>query len=161
DRAVAEPWCAVPARYLGAASDGRDHRIGRRYATAAHLAALFDSYGAQRPELVLDWARGGDGDGAGGRVPEDLRWQPQLWRMVREEIGLPAPAERLADACARLRTEPSVVELPGRLSLFGVTRLATDQLAVLDALGAHREVHLWLVHPSPAMWRALAGAGPA
>ncbi|MBF6353406.1 exodeoxyribonuclease V subunit gamma [Nocardia higoensis] len=161
DRAVAEPWCAVPARYLGAASEGRDHRIGRRYATAAHLAALFDSYGAQRPELVLDWARGGDGDGAGGRVPDDLRWQPRLWRMLREEIGVPAPAERLAAACARLRAEPSVAELPDRISLFGVTRLATDQLAVLDALGAHREVHLWLVHPSPAMWRALAGLGPA
>ncbi|HLS79129.1 MAG TPA: exodeoxyribonuclease V subunit gamma [Nocardia sp.] len=161
DRAVTEPWCAVPARYLGAASDGRDHRVGRRYATAAHLAALFDSYGAQRPELILDWAAGGDGDGAGGRVPEDLAWQPRLWRMVREEIGVPAPAERLADACARLRAEPGLVDLPDRLSLFGVTRLATDQLAVLAALAAHREVHLWLVHPSPVMWRALAARPPA
>lgn len=161
DRAVAEPWCAVPARYLGAASGGRDHRIGRRYATATHLAALFDSYGAQRPELLIDWARGGEGDGAGGRVADDLRWQPRLWRMLREEIGVPAPAERLAVACERLRAEPAVVELPDRISLFGVTRPATDQLAVIDALGAHREVHLWLVHPSPGMWHALAGRGPA
>ncbi|MEV5394568.1 exodeoxyribonuclease V subunit gamma, partial [Nocardia farcinica] len=80
DRAVAEPWCAVLARHLGAPSRGRDHRIGRRYATAAQLAALFDSYAAQRPALLLDWAAGGDGDGAGGEVPADLRWQPRLWR---------------------------------------------------------------------------------
>lgn len=161
DRAVAEPWCAVLARHLGAPSRGRDHRIGRRYATAAQLAALFDSYAAQRPALLLDWAAGGDGDGAGGEVPADLRWQPRLWRMLRAEIGSPSPAERLAPACERLRAEPGLLDLPERLSLFGVTRLTTDQLAVLDAVGAGREVDVWLVHPSPALWSALVGRPPA
>ncbi|MET8779352.1 exodeoxyribonuclease V subunit gamma [Nocardia sp. NPDC004654] len=162
DAALGEPWCAVLARHLGGADpSGRDHRIGRRYATAAHLAALFDSYGAQRPALIAEWAAGADTDGAGRPVPDDLLWQPTLWRRLRAEIGLPSPAERLDAACARLRAEPELVALPQRLSLFGVTRLPADQLAVLAALGHTRDVHLWLAHPSPVMWSAIARLSPA
>ncbi|MCP2294060.1 DNA helicase/exodeoxyribonuclease V, gamma subunit [Nocardia amikacinitolerans] len=162
DAALGEPWCAVLARHLGGADpSGRDHRIGRRYATAAHLAALFDGYGAQRPALISEWAAGADTDGAGRPVPDDLRWQPTLWRRLRAEIGVPSPAERLDAACARLRAEPDLLELPQRLSLFGVTRLPADQLAVLAALGHSRDVHLWLAHPSPVMWSAIAQLPPA
>lgn len=161
DAALAEPWAAVPARHLGATDpSGRDHRIGRRYATADHLAALFDSYAAQRPALIADWATGSDTDGAGCPVPDDLRWQPQLWRRLRAEVGAPSPAERLESACARLRAEPGLAALPTRLSLFGLTRLPTDQLAVLSALAEHRDIHLWLAHPSPALWTTLATRPP-
>ncbi|MEV0296844.1 exodeoxyribonuclease V subunit gamma [Nocardia sp. NPDC050710] len=157
DASVTEPWAAVLARHLGATDPtGRDHRIGRRYATAAHLATLFDSYAAQRPALIAEWAAGADTDGAGQPVADDLRWQPALWRRLRAAVDAPSPAERLAGACARLRAEPDLIELPQRISLFGVTRLPTDQLAVLTALAVARDVHLWLAHPSPAMWAALA-----
>ncbi|WP_278264444.1 exodeoxyribonuclease V subunit gamma [Nocardia sp. AG03] len=154
DEVVEQPWAAVLARHLGL--PGAGYRIGRRYATAAHLATLFDSYAAQRPSLLLDWAAGRDTDGAGNPVPADLSWQPRLWRALRTAVGAPGPAERLTDACARLRAEPAAVDLPARLSVFGLTRLPADQLAVLTALAEHREVHLWLAHPSPAMWSALS-----
>ncbi|MEV6428163.1 exodeoxyribonuclease V subunit gamma [Nocardia sp. NPDC051463] len=158
DASLSEPWSAVLARHLGANDPaGADHRVGRRYATAAHLAALFDSYAAQRPALITEWAAGADTDGAGDLVPDDLVWQPALWRRLRAEVGAPSPAERLAGACDRLRAQPELVDLPARLSLFGVTRLPTDQLAVLSALAAERDIHLWLAHPSPAMWSQLAG----
>ncbi|MET8875915.1 exodeoxyribonuclease V subunit gamma [Nocardia sp. NPDC004604] len=160
DASLAEPWSAVLARHLGAGDSG-GHRVGRRYATAAHLAALFDSYAAQRPGLIMEWASGSDTDGAGRAVPDDLVWQPQLWRRLRAEVGVPSPAERLDAACARLRAEPESVDLPERVSLFGVTRLPTDQLAVLSALAERRAVHLWLAHPSPAMWTELGGLAPA
>ncbi|WP_433602844.1 exodeoxyribonuclease V subunit gamma [Nocardia sp. CA-135953] len=156
DASLGEPWSAVLARHLGV-GEPAGHRVGRRYATAAHVAALFDSYAAQRPGLIKEWAAGSDTDGAGRAVPDDLRWQPELWRRLRAEVGAPSPAERLDAACARLRDEPDLVDLPGRLSLFGVTRLPSDQLAVLSALGERRDVHLWLVHPSPAMWTRLSG----
>ncbi|MFD4355352.1 exodeoxyribonuclease V subunit gamma [Nocardia sp. NPDC058518] len=163
DEVADQPWAAVLARHLGL--PGADHRVGRRYATAAHLAALFDSYAAQRPQVLLDWAAGADTDGAGGPVPDDLAWQPRLWRALRTAVDAPSPAERLADACARLRADPASVDLPERLSVFGLTRLPADQLAVITALAAHRDVHLWMAHPSPAMWtmlsdaRAVAGGG--
>ncbi|MBF6192643.1 exodeoxyribonuclease V subunit gamma [Nocardia implantans] len=157
DASLSEPWCAVLARHLGARdAAGGEHRAGRRYATAAQLAALFDSYAAQRPALITEWAAGRDTDGAGAPIPDDLLWQPMLWRRLRAEIGTPSPAERLDAACARLRARPDLVALPPRLSLFGVTRLPSDQLAVLSALAAGREVHVWLVHPSPVLWSALS-----
>ncbi|WP_067843483.1 exodeoxyribonuclease V subunit gamma [Nocardia lijiangensis] len=162
DAALGEPWCAVLARHLGGVDQsGREHRIGRRYATASHLIGLFDGYGAQRPALITEWAAGADTDGAGRRVPDDLLWQPTLWRRLRAEIGTPSPAERLDAACALLRAEPGIIELPQRISLFGATRLPADQLAVLAALGHSRDVHLWLAHPSPAMWSEIARLPPA
>ncbi|MBF6416274.1 exodeoxyribonuclease V subunit gamma [Nocardia cyriacigeorgica] len=161
DASVTQPWCAVLARHLGLREGESSHRAGRRYATAAHLATLFDSYGAQRPQLIIDWAAGADTDGAGSPVPDDLRWQPALWRCLRAEIGTPSPAERLAPACDVLRAEPGIVRLPERVSLFGPTRLPADQLAVIEALAERRDVHLWLPHPSPAMWDALGSIAPA
>lgn len=157
DEVLSEPWAAVVARHLGHGNPA-GYRVGRRYATAARIAELFASYGTQRPALITDWAAGIDSDGAGNPLPEDLLWQPQLWRRLRAAVGVPSPAERLESACARLRDEPGVVSLPERISLFGVTRLATDQLEVLSALSHGRQVHLWLVHPSPALWTKLADA---
>ncbi|MBF6180368.1 exodeoxyribonuclease V subunit gamma [Nocardia otitidiscaviarum] len=158
DAVLAEPWCGVLSRHLGR-GDAAGHKVGRRYATAARIADLFDGYGTQRPGMIAAWADGLDTDGTGRELPEDLRWQPRLWRTLREAVGVPSPAERLSAACAHLRAEPGVVSLPRRISLFGVTRLTTDQLEVLSALSAGREVHLWLVHPSPTLWTELASNG--
>ncbi|MFE2999541.1 exodeoxyribonuclease V subunit gamma [Nocardia sp. NPDC059246] len=157
DGVLAEPWASVLARHLGQ-GDAGGHRVGRRYATAARIASLFDSYAAQRPAMITEWSDGRDTDGAGRALPADLVWQPLLWRRLRSVVGVASPAERLGAACARLRVEPSIVSLPERISLFGVTRLTTDQLEVLSALSSGRQVHLWLVHPSPALWTKLADA---
>ncbi|MFF3568897.1 exodeoxyribonuclease V subunit gamma [Nocardia jiangxiensis] len=162
DASVGETWCAVPARHLGADDpSGRSYRAGRRFATAAGVAALFDGYATQRPSVIADWAAGADTDGFGAELPADLRWQPQLWRRLRAGIGTPSPAERLSEACARLRAEPEIIELPQRISLFGPSRLSVDQVNVLSVLAEHRDVHVWLVHPSPAMWATLNAVDPA
>jgi exodeoxyribonuclease V gamma subunit len=160
DSCAAAPWSAVLAHHLGLDGGVQEHRAGRRYATAALLARLFGSYGDNRPAMLTDWARSHDTDGAGDNLTHDLCWQPALWRRLREHLGVPSPAERLQQACAQLRESRELAGLPERLSLFGPTRLSRTHLAVLDALAAQREVHLWLTHPSPAMWAALA-ATPA
>src|SRR6185295_13638997 len=124
---------------------------GRRFATVRHLADLFDSYALHRPDVVRAWAEARDG-----------HWQAELWRRLRDRIGTPSPAERLEAACARLRAEPEVVDLPERLSLFGLTRLPAAHRDVLAALAARRDVHLFLLHPSPALWDEIAtGGAPA
>ena len=66
-----------------------------------------------------------------GRSPADGAWQAELWRRLRARIGIPDPAERVEGACARLREEPGIVDLPARLSLFGLTRLPAGHLNVL------------------------------
>jgi exodeoxyribonuclease V gamma subunit len=154
DACAAEPWCGVLGRHLGVGSD--DHRRGRRWAAAARLAGLFRSYGAHRPHMLRAWAAGSDTDGQ-DPLPADLVWQAELWRRLRDRLG-PSPAERLEADCAALRGDPALSALPERISVFGPTRLHADALAVLDALSAHREVHLWLPHPSPVLWARLSGS---
>ena len=89
-----------------------------------------------------------------------MDWQAILWRRLRAHIGEPSPAERLSEVCTTVVQRPELVDLPARLSVFGPTRLSRTHLAVLEALAAHRDVHVWLTHPSPAMWDALRDREP-
>ena len=148
------------AAHLGAGGDAADPaRRARRFSTVRHLAELFDRYALHRPEMVRAWARGEDGDGEGRALPVDGVWQAELWRRLRERIGVPDPAERVEGACARLREEPGLVDLPARLSLFGLTRLPAGHLNVLRALAVGRDVHVFMLHPSPALWERVAESG--
>lgn len=158
-------WAAPLARHLGAGREGEelDLRRGRRFAVARRVAGLFASYAVQRPALLADWSAGRGGDGCGRALPPDLGWQPELWRRLAARVDAPPPHERHADTVARLRDDPDAFALPARLSLFGHTRIPGTEAELLSALGRHREVHLWLPHPSAAMWQALdgaAGSGP-
>lgn len=92
--------------------------------------------------------------------PPDRAWQAELWRRLRERIGVPSPAERLDTAPARLADEPELLDLPDRLSLFGLTRLPASRLQVLGAIAVHRDVHLFLLHPSGVLWDKLQEAEP-
>jgi exodeoxyribonuclease V gamma subunit len=162
DTCVDEPWCATLARHLGASTAAGagpgDHRRQRRLATARHLTRLFSSYSEHRPEMLRSWVTGDDGDGAGARVPDDLSWQAELWRRLRAALAVPGPAERLPQACARIRADADAVDLPERVSVFGPTRLTTTTLATLAALAERREIHLWLPHPSPTLWDRIASS---
>lgn len=164
DAALGEPWLDPLARYLGATGgtdpsqpDGADPslcgREARRFGSARHLADLYDRYGVHRPGMLRAWAAKEDVDSAGRVLPPQWAWQAELWRRLRERIGVASPAERLGEACAALRDDAAIVDLPARLSLFGLTRLPASFLAVLRALAVHRDVHLFLLHPSPVLWR--------
>lgn len=141
-----EPWLAPLAAHLGRTGAGSDGSRGsRRLSSVRHIADLYDRYAVHRPAMLRLWAEGSD-DG----------WQAELWRRLRERIGEPSPAERLDNACARLRAEPAIVDLPARASLFGLTRLPKSYLDVLAALAARREIHLFLLHPSAELWAQIA-----
>ncbi len=163
DASLDEPWAATLARHLGhgLGGDEADLRMGRRFSVARRLARLFASYAGQRPSLVGDWSAGLDTDGCGRALPDDLTWQPELWRRLTDRVDAPTPLQRQADTVARLREDPEAFDLPVRLSLFGHTRLSVTEIELLDALAAERDVHVWLPHPSPALWETLTGPGGA
>jgi exodeoxyribonuclease V gamma subunit len=147
DASLAEPWLERLAHHLGDTSD--EARRGRRFASVRHLADLFDRYALYRPAMLADWAAGADGG-----------WQAELWRRLRARLPVPGPAERVEAACAALRADPGLVDLPPRLALFGLTRLPAGRLRILEAIAAHRDVHLFLLHPSPAQWERLKDHPP-
>jgi exodeoxyribonuclease V gamma subunit len=138
----ADPWLAPLAKHI---ENSETVEGSKRFSSIRHVADLFDRYAIHRPDMVQRWA-------AGSPQLGEATWQVDLWRLLRERIGQPGPAERLVDAIQRLRKEPELLELPPRLSLFGLTRLAASYLDVLDAIAKGREVHLFLLHPSPALW---------
>ncbi|MGM7421288.1 exodeoxyribonuclease V subunit gamma [Cellulosimicrobium sp. CpK407] len=153
DAHLAEPWAAPLARYVG--DPGDEVRRGRRLTLARRLADLLVDYARQRPEVVLAWSAASP-VAESGDTPDDLAWQPELWRRLVDRVPATDPARRVEDAVAALRADPAAVDLPPRLSVFGPTRLPEDELRVLHALAEHRDVHLWLVHPSPALWEKVA-----
>ena len=159
DSHLDDPRLRVLAAHLGHGEQGTEKR-GRRLSTASTIAGLFSSYGWQRPTMIAEWAAGHDTDGTGTPLDAHLGWQPWLWRLVREDIGHPHLAEDLGTVTARLREDPSAVDLPERLALFGATRIPQTLRVVLEALSDDREVALYLPHPSPVLWDAVAAAAP-
>ncbi|ERB55180.1 exodeoxyribonuclease V subunit gamma [Rhodococcus erythropolis] len=154
DESLGEPWCGVLAKHL------EGHREGRRFASATHVTELFRSYAAQRPQMLIDWAAGRLTDGHGLALSEDFEWQARLWCIVADKIDVPGPAERLGQVSRALVEDPALVDLPERLSVFGPTRLPVDQRMILSALSANRDVHIWLPHPSPALWTKMSSRIP-
>lgn len=134
-----------------------------RWALARRVADLFDRYATQRPRLIQLWAQGEYTDGTYGTNGEltplspDHHWQVQLWQAVRTRIGVPGPAERLPGLLQDLRDGTLQPAVPQRVSLFGLGSIAPSQLTVLRALAEVRDVHLFLRHPSRAVWASEMG----
>ena len=156
DDSLGDPRFATLATHLGHDRPGLDGELrrNRRYSVAIRLANLFASYAVQRPSLVTAWREGDDGD-----LADDLRWQAELWRRLLPRVVAPPPDVRHAETVRQLEQGGAGLPLPARLSLFGHTRLPVTEVALLEALGEHRDVHLFLPQPSPALWDDLAGLG--
>ena len=127
---------------------GLAHRLG----AVRHVADLFDRYGVHRPAMVRRWQAGDDVGPDDRPLPDRHRWQPDLWRAVSDRLGLLSFAERHAAAIDALRDDANLLDLPPRLAMFGLTALPATYLAVVEALGVHRDLHLLLLHPSRDLW---------
>ncbi|MDA8294611.1 MAG: exodeoxyribonuclease V subunit gamma [Actinomycetota bacterium] len=168
---VSEPWTvdrlswAILAELDASPGDPElgplaEASVASRYARARRVADLFDRYEVHRPTLVRAWAAGRDVGPSGGALDERRRWQPMLWRRVRRRLGVPSPAERLPGLLDRLVAGDLELGLPDRLVFFGLSVLpgGADFLPLAAAVSARRDVHLYLLEPSPVAARHLAGA---
>jgi exodeoxyribonuclease V gamma subunit len=152
--AAAQPdadWWGPARSHLDSPDDGR------RYTAARRIADLLDRYAVHRPEMVRAWAGGDDLGPDLEAIPPAHAWQPRLWRELRRHLATPSTAERLGDAASRLAAGEVTLDLPGRLSVFGLTALPSSFLQVLTAVAAQRDVHLFLLHPSPELWERVEG----
>ena len=136
ERALDEPWLRVLAA-TSAPARTRRRRHGARGGSSSvrHVAELFDRYACHRP---------GDAARLGERATTPTTRRDAAGRRALAAAAV-APAARRASAsrprrrassgaCARLRAEPGLVDLPARLTLFGLTRLPAATLQVLGAL---------------------------
>ena len=153
DELSGEPWLALLDRHI-AGPDGTQGTAPDRLAAAAKLTRLYDTYARRRPEMVRSWADAGDTGPDGAPLPPGRRWQAELWRAVRRRIDVPSFPEVLPSGLDPIRTGGVDVDLPDRVAVYGLTAIDPIDLDVLVALAAQREVHLFVLSPSPALWAA-------
>ncbi len=148
-----ESWMWLIARFVdGPEGDGAG---AQRLRAAQKIARLFSSYARYRPQMVRSWADGDDVGPDGTPISDIAAWQPRLWRLLRDRIGVPPMFTTLPDALATIRSGTGI-DLPERLSVYGVTAFDPLDRAVLEALGHATAVHLFILHPSPATWSEAA-----
>jgi exodeoxyribonuclease V gamma subunit len=149
-------WCIVDAfaradlpalaPWLAAAHEPR-----QRLALADRVAGLYAQYLVYRPDWLLAW-QAGRFEVPDARDPTPLA---PLWRQLRDAIGQPHRAERMARLLSMLRDDPARAGEPGVLHVFGVSHLPKP---VLDALRLVSRGTLVAIHmPDPCVqhWAGL------
>ncbi len=123
----------------------------QRLALADRVAGLCAQYLIYRPDWLLAW-QGGRFDVPDARDPTPLA---PLWRHLRDAIGAPHRAERMARLIDSLREDPARAGESGVLHVFGVSHLPKP---VLDALRLVSRGTLVAIHmPDPCIqhWAGL------
>ena len=151
-----EPWMWLLARFVDAGRGIDALGNGQRLRAARKISGLFTRYARRRPEMVRAWREGQSVGADGTALPEADLWQPRVWSLVRDRIGVPSLAELLPAALDPIRRGEVDLHLPDRLSAYGLTAADPVHLEVLEAVAARRDVHLYLLHSSPVLWRETA-----
>ena len=126
---------------------------------ARAIADAFDDYALYRPELLAAWEGGAeDACGDGESLPASQRWQPLLYRALRQRLGREPFGLRVERAITRLRSRRSssaelALSCGGVLRLFGLSSLAPVQVRLLQALSGSLQVDIYLLTPCSDLWR--------
>ena len=151
-----EPWLWLLARYIDASGAVATLGNSQRLRAARKIAGLFTRYARRRPGMVRAWLEGLDIGPDGNPLAATDTWQPHLWRLVRSRIGVPGLAELLPAALDPIRDGSVDLGLPERVFVYGLTAADPMDIEVFEAVASGHDVHLYLLHPSPALWRQTA-----
>ncbi|HGY5538342.1 MAG TPA: exodeoxyribonuclease V subunit gamma, partial [Prochlorococcus sp.] len=122
---------------------------------ARSIADAFDDYALYRPQLIYQWLEGGDQLSTSSQeLPSQLRWQPQLLRLLAERLDAEPFGLQVHRAVAMLRGgEHPAKALPSQLRLFGLSSLAPVQMELIQALSGVIDVQMFLLTPCPDLWQ--------
>lgn len=139
DHFTEHPDFALLHQYLQA---DQDHM--KRFQLAGRLADIFDQYTLYRPDLLHSWESGT------GRNPEE-EWQAQLWRaLVATTSG--HHRGRLQHLFCEQVTAASPLNLPERITLFGISYLPLYHLEMISQASKQTDLHLFLLSPTREYW---------
>ncbi|WP_119395698.1 exodeoxyribonuclease V subunit gamma [Salinibius halmophilus] len=150
--------------YLAGDEDQR-----RAYELAQRLADLYDQYQVYRADWLQLWSAnlGGEVDqirrnnNTLTEVPPEQRWQPALWRALREDMeakAAPSQFSSRADVHQLALNGLAAGEfkhpelLPERVIVFGISTLPAQTIELLAELGQHRQVLLAVLNPCQHFW---------
>ncbi|MFP4138860.1 MAG: exodeoxyribonuclease V subunit gamma, partial [Halomonas sp.] len=140
-----------------------DGDLRKRHQLAERLADLFDQYQVYRADWLAAWAEGRDvlitARGEARPLAEEQRWQAELWRALRDDIGPEGLAssraavhERFLEACRALNPERRPAGLPRRVIVFGISSLPAQTLEALAAMARFSQVLLCVHNPCRHYW---------
>jgi exodeoxyribonuclease V gamma subunit len=138
-----------------------DGEAERRLQLAERLADLFDQYQVYRADWLEDWEYGRDqmrnARGVAVPLPEDQRWQGQLWRAVNADVepgqrGLGRATVHTEFVRASAAGEEPLGRLPRRIVIFGVSALPYQSLQALASLSRYTQVVLAVPNPCQFYW---------
>ncbi len=150
------------AQFLDIDRDQRKH-----YQLAERLADLFDQYQVYRADWLDAWANDHDvlitAKGEHRPLEEHQRWQPALWRILRDDVaatqgdaGLNSSRaqvhQRFLKATERLEGQACPPGLPRRLIIFGISSLPQQTLEALAALSRCCQIVLCVHNPCQFYW---------
>ncbi|HCA03100.1 MAG TPA: exodeoxyribonuclease V subunit gamma [Halomonas campaniensis] len=150
------------AQFLEVDRDQRKH-----YQLAERLADLFDQYQVYRADWLDAWANGDDvlitARGEPRPLEEHQRWQPALWRILRDDVaatqgdaGINSSRaqvhRRFLKATEQLEGQPCPHGLPRRLIIFGISSLPQQTLEALAALSRCCQIVLCVHNPCQFYW---------
>ncbi|KPQ30823.1 exodeoxyribonuclease V subunit gamma [Halomonas sp. HL-93] len=150
------------AQFLEIDRDQRKH-----YQLAERLADLFDQYQVYRADWLDAWANGEDvlitARGEARPLEDHQRWQPALWRILRDDVaatqgdaGLDSSRaqvhRRFLKATEKLEGQACPPGLPRRLIIFGISSLPQQTLEALAALSRCCQVVLCVHNPCQYYW---------
>jgi exodeoxyribonuclease V gamma subunit len=147
-------WSAAQPRladWLGQADPVMRHEL------AVRVAGLFDDYLTYRPEWLEAWFRGEVValPGADPGAALDQQWQAALWRRLAAETAsdgrhpILALLELLDARGIRLA---GTGRLPASAHVFCLPTLPPVHLELLRRLGAHIDLHVYVLNPSQEFW---------
>ena len=153
-----DPTFAPLARFL--ADDGD---LRKRHQLAERLADLLDQYQVYRADWLAAWATGEDmiltARGEARPLAPAQRWQAELWRALRDDIGEEGLAssrgavhERFIEACQALTPERRPTGLPRRVIVFGISSLPAQTLEALATMARVSQVLLCVHNPCRHYW---------
>lgn len=155
---LTEPVFAPLARFLKDDGDMRKlHQLAQR------LADLFDQYQVYRADWLEDWGNGLDvlrtSRKGSDPLPENLLWQPQLWRALLADV--PEDQRNTSRAALHqcflhhaqtLSEHQRPAGLPARLVVFGISSLPQQSLEVLAVLGRWTHIFMCVHNPCEHDW---------
>ncbi|QEP41745.1 hypothetical protein D5085_00445 [Ectothiorhodospiraceae bacterium BW-2] len=154
------PLFAPIARYLQ-----HDEQQLKAYHLALRLADLFDQYQVYRADWLNEWSQGRDNlpdmSGKSVAVPETQRWQPALWRALRDDMALREAVQPFSSRADVHRQAFKALQqgeiahpeaLPERLVVFGIATLPEQSVELLAALSSQRQVLMTILNPCRYYW---------
>ncbi|HAG41016.1 MAG TPA: exodeoxyribonuclease V subunit gamma, partial [Pseudoalteromonas sp.] len=146
---IDEPLYLPLKTYLEGDLDGQ-----KTFALCEKIADVYDQYLMYRPHWIATWDSGKDElDDVDVSIAP---WQSDLWRkLVAHSKALGQSQFHRANMQGQLLAALENMDnslLPKRISLFGISAIASSQLEVFEALSKKTEVFLFFFNPSEHYW---------